>query len=664
MKKKVILIAAIFTFVFVLCMAVSATEYTVTTEEEYNDAFASAIDGDTIVIKSDIKTNFDFGKSITYILDGGVTWEINGGYVNGIDFNSAEGKIVTMLSKNGNNVIYPNAGMWCNEGKYTCTFANTVWNLGSLDNGTLIFDLNSITGRLFYGSTTKFKEINFLNGVAVKGANKTAVDGILFGAGTINFYEGAEFYGNHSANVMLEAGIFNMYGGKIYGNSCAYGNGFLRTKTLNMYGGEIFMNFLTSKYNNKYGLIGVSQALNIYAGSIHNNVGRSIEKYAAVISTDEGHNKPLYIWGEGAIHDNYSTTTIVLARNSEGYFVEHDEAMGIWGSYDSVNKKYRGIQEKAANSIQYLSVDPSSSGEGFKVTVFDYSVIFMEANSNLISAYMIKDENIIKATVADATEIVIPDGQWTNKFNYCEIVTPVTNAQGTYYMAVNHDCDEDDGDCTTPLICNTCGKVFEADINLHKLQTEVKYENGYAKEGYKRNVCIMCNSFVANEEKLAPIFTCLGYSVGPDGYSLKAGFKIDVNAMNEFKKFHPDFSFGVVMANANTVALTDNFFVDGSLNSSAKGITISINSVKYATLNADISGFTASNAGSLELVVGIYANDGEGNINLAQYVDAKNYTTTKSYKDMSLNAISFNQVRVAHDMEALVPTPAQTGDDE
>jgi hypothetical protein len=118
------------------------------------------------------------------------------------------------------------------------------------------------------------------------------------------------------------------------------------------------------------------------------------------------------------------------------------------------------------------------------------------------------------------------------------------------------------------------------------------------------------------------------------------------------------------MANANTVASTQGFFVDGSLNSSAKGIMVSVGDFKYVSWNIDISSFTANNAGSLELVVGIYTNDGEGNMKVAQHVNAKSYTTTKSYSDMKLNAITFNQVRIAHDMEALVPTTPPTTTDE
>jgi hypothetical protein len=49
---------------------------------------------------------------------------------------------------------------------------------------------------------------------------------------------------------------------------------------------------------------------------------------------------------------------------------------------------------------------------------------------------------------------------------------------------------------------------------------------------------------------------------------------------------------------------------------------------------------------------------------ICQHINAEYYTTTRTYSDMSLNAITFNQVRIAHDMDALVPVaPSKLGDE-
>ena len=217
--------------------------------------------------------------------------------------------------------------------------------------------------------------------------------------------------------------------------------------------------------------------------------------------------------------------------------------------------------------------------------------------------------------------------------------------------------------------CITCGDSDEREIfhdySTHDYKAYIIYAQGFDKNGEKGEKCTICEN-VENEEIASAVFEALGYSVGPDRYSLKAGFKVDAVALGEYKALYPSFTFGIVMANANTVVSTQGFFTNGTLNASAKGFMISIESLKYVSWNADVAGFTADNAGSLELVVGVYTNDGEGKMSVIQYVDADKYATTKTYTDMSLNAITFNQVRVGHGMDALVPqsTLALTGDEE
>ena len=588
MKKALILLIMLLMCILTLTLAVSAEEYTVSTSDEFNTAFASAQDGDTIVITADISTNFDFGKTITYILDGGVRWTANAGYVSGVDVNTAEGKTVSIYSRNGNGVWYPydSRGMWCNDGYYSYDFNETTWNIGSLDGNKMTIDLSNITGRLFYGSPAneiKFKEINFLPGAVVSGANKTAQDGNLFKAATINMYEGAEFFGNNSVNVMLDAGTFNMYGGMIYGNVCGYGNGFLNASIINMYGGEIFMNYQTYSYGNGYGLINAINGLYIYGGSIHNNIGRATDKYGLVISNNAGYNKPLYQWGNDAIHDNYSTTALTVERNSSGYFVEYDSATDTWGTYDESAKKYTGIQAPAANSVQFLDVTAVSSGMGFKVTNFDYSVIFKEANSKVIDAFMVKDGAVLKS-VSALKEVTAPEGYtWASKANYCEAVTPVTNAQGTYYVAVAHTFEGDDHDCTTGESCTVC--PYEIAGLAHNLVESLTYTK-YTENG--TYICDCTNegcTVMDKNEKTPPIFITSGYSVSEAG-SIMQGFAVDREVLGEFTRVNGNIiTFGMVAGVKGEAYNT----LDGKLfNADGTKRNDRVAVVDYTSLNYDV----------------------------------------------------------------------------
>ncbi len=222
------------------------------------------------------------------------------------------------------------------------------------------------------------------------------------------------------------------------------------------------------------------------------------------------------------------------------------------------------------------------------------------------------------------------------------------------------------GDCKDGVKCDRCADTIAGKASHTEYETLVYvsfasngvYNYGCSNEG--------CTKYDIVDKTMDPLFTAKGYSVGPDGYSLKAGFTVNTDALVKYKELHPDFTFGMIMVNAGSVSADASLFVNGSINSTAKGLQISIDNIKYTSWNADVAGFNASVADSLELVVGIYTNDGEGNVSVIQYVDADKYATTKTYADMSLNAITFNQVRVGHGMEALVPqpAPAPTGDEQ
>ena len=214
--------------------------------------------------------------------------------------------------------------------------------------------------------------------------------------------------------------------------------------------------------------------------------------------------------------------------------------------------------------------------------------------------------------------------------------------------------------------CDCVQFVRVIDPKGHEMIYTLAYADGFDKAGVRVDKCRDCDD-VTTESEAKAIFVALGYSIGPDGKALKAGFSINLDELGAYKAINPDFVFGMVMVNANSVATSETLFVDGELNTTAKGLKIEAESIKYVTWNADIAGFNAEIASSLELVIGLYAIDAEGNVTIMQYVDADKYETTKTYGDMSVNAITFNQVRVGHGLEALVPqaTPAPNpGDDE
>ncbi len=313
-------------------------------------------------------------------------------------------------------------------------------------------------------------------------------------------------------------------------------------------------------------------------------------------------------------------TTIWLSSNPEieyNAFVEATALKQIFysGSKDGFNELLKKL-------------DPSGNTP--------FLTVVGENNSNLISysAYKQLPDQNVKCAVYD--------------YNSCD------------YNGAHEETTEVNA-CVS--LCNNCGATIVKHSVSARLNESIVYTD-YTENGTKTVACTNESCTYKATEKAPALFTCLGYSVGPDGYSLKAGFMVNLDAVKEYKEFYPSFTFGVVIVNANTVKSSEAFFVSEVINSSAKGIMVRVDDLQYTILNVDISNFNADMAGTLELVVGLYTNDGEGNMKVAQHVNSKAYTTTKSYSDMKLNAITFNQVRIAHDMEALVPTTPPTTTDE
>ena len=235
------------------------------------------------------------------------------------------------------------------------------------------------------------------------------------------------------------------------------------------------------------------------------------------------------------------------------------------------------------------------------------------------------------------------------------------------YYGGEHAC-EDDGDCTTPLICDTCGKVFEADISIHKLQMEVKYDNGYANEGYKRNACTICNSFVASEEKLTPIFECLGYSTNDDNSGIATGFNINHDALSEYEEISgKKITFGIVVFNPKYLGTDTIFNADGKINASKGALQVELD-LAYAHCKLCVSGMSLDNEEhtALELVFAGYAYEGEDKANIQVF--QKEYLGTQeapAHSPMASKVTRGNNVLYTIKLQTvLTPTQITTGKED
>ena len=169
MKKKIVLMSLmIVALFFTFAVSAFATEFTVTTTDEFDDAYSQAQDGDTIVISGDVTAGLKFGKSITYVLRANwqpKSWgEFSGGNTE-----------ISIIADGGNYKLQPtNYGgngmltQWSDtEGKY-------VLNLGGINGGTLTYDGTNVTNpRLMYVGGKLDLTWNLLNGARISGFNLT-----------------------------------------------------------------------------------------------------------------------------------------------------------------------------------------------------------------------------------------------------------------------------------------------------------------------------------------------------------------------------------------------------------------------------------------------------------------------------------------------------------
>ncbi|MBQ7789619.1 MAG: hypothetical protein IJ398_08220 [Clostridia bacterium] len=565
MKKKIVLMSLmIVALICAFAISVFATEFTVTTADEFDNAYSQAQDGDTIVIKSDISAQFNFGKSITYILDGGVRWSAKGGY--GTNMCDAPGKTVKVYARNGDGAFYPASGMWFNNTGTNTTndLSSTTFSLGSLDNSKLTLDCSAFTAsnsRMFYDAT--LKEFNLLSGVVVTNLNVISSGSRYINASTVNMYDGAEICGNKMTNytAIIYSDVFNMYGGKIYGNYLGC-YGVVQSGKSIVFGGEVCNNYVTGVANS-----GVPSALfnskagstngyfEIYGGSINNNLllTTNAERQSILCAAGDSHITV------GVYFDNYETTD---------WGEEPIKVGNVYASsYDVANASASAIQ-------------------GYYTTA-EYSVVFKSSDGSIINAYMLNNGgNIVKA-YDGSTEVTVPESQsgWTTKPNYCLTVTPSVDKQGTYYIAIPHSV-VDDHNCETALDCQVCAQTFEeAKEHILNKEWEWEYKNGYLNNGYCSSACTNENCTYKAAFETPALFTCLGYSHTTG--AIMQGFAIDKETLDEYVALtNKDVKYGILAASGNVTNIYLGGFND-------KVINVDFTNRSYDIMEMKIYGITS-----------------------------------------------------------------------
>ena len=673
MKRHLLTLITVVMCMFLFVICASAETYTVSSNDEYSNAYESAVNGDTIIVDAKLTCDIYANKSLTYVLK--ADWQSSKLVINQSNVE------VSFIADGGNYKIMPTnystTDGWMNIAEI---YENVVINLGGMNGGTLTIDGSNAThDRVSYVTASANVVLNLLNGSAIANFNnKTKDDNIsacIIYAHTVNMYDGCKIYGNNVISApLIKTTYFNMFGGEIFGNLLTSTRFQMRAvgaiyadKQFTMYGGNIYDNVIKATHDSNYNF-------NV-AGFITTDYGYRNGK--VVIYNGEIGN--LYVFGNKG-NNCTSLFGIAWRENPKSYFY-YNTGIETGKQYQFTDEPAFAYDQDTGKTIWQVE-NTTVINENYYGYCWDHNrqagnkvAIFLNAQKKNIAGKAFDTYTVINAYIdgiyaySGSNTISIPSGYtlWSTDGNkYCHTGKAYTldevkaSSSVVFYSAYVAE-KETVGGIT---MCSGCKTRYTCNDPTHDLEIlTISYTN-YAENGKKIFSCNTCGLEKACEVDVDPIFTCLGYSIGPNGYSLKAGFMVNLDALKAYKEFYPSFTFGVVIVNANTVKSSEAFFVSEVINSSAKGIMVRVDDLQYTILNVDISNFNADMAGTLELVVGLYTNDGEGNMTVAQHVNAKSYTTTKSYSDMKLNAITFNQVRIAHDMEALVPTTPPTTTDE
>ncbi|MBQ7761557.1 MAG: leucine-rich repeat domain-containing protein [Clostridia bacterium] len=232
-----------------------------------------------------------------------------------------------------------------------------------------------------------------------------------------------------------------------------------------------------------------------------------------------------------------------------------------------------------------------------------------------------------------ATEAEIEAGTATSDYN--AIIKLGYNKCQAFYNNL-HKSTENDNDCTTPLLCETCNFVLEAANEAHDNGIIIEYANGYLDNGYKREGCTRCSVFV--EEETEPLFECQGYST--QGYSnggIQIGFVINyeaIEAYNSSKNTEIKYGiFAVAQGNAQDEEGNDKAIINADGTSITGVASVDFSKHTYDIFAIRVIGFETEAHMNAQLALGAYVIDGDK----VSYLQAGTPTEGKTYCYTSYN---------------------------
>lgn len=617
-------------FLFVICA--SAETYTVSNNDEYSNAYESAVNGDTIIVDAKLTCDIYANKSLTYILK--ADWESSKLIINQSNVE------VSFIADGGNFKIMPTnystTDGWMNIAEI---YENIVVNLGGMNGGTLTIDgTNATHDRVSYVSMVEnvqynagaFPDIclNLLSGSAIANFNPTTkddnVNACLLYAKTVNMYDGAEIYGNNVISAPLfKSCYFNMYGGEIFGNLLTSirmnvnGVGFIYAdRQFTMYGGRI--------YNNVFKTIDGPYQFNV-VGFITTNQAYYQAKGAVILGGEIGDRYVFSADGEKISGNAISATVGVYTKDNGNTLFCYNTGITAGDVYIFTGEPQLTLDQETGKTVWNVSnatlENENNYGYSWNTTKKsgDVAAVFLKAEKKNIAGNNFDSYTVINAYIdgvysySGSNTIAIPSGYalWsTSGTEYCHAGKAYTLDEVkaakviTLYSAYVAERVTIDGttmceDCNTPFACNNPNHDIEI--------VSISYGD-YTENGTKVLKCNTCGLENAMEISVLPLFTCLGYSapeVGNGGIGVAIKYTVNTDAIKEYEQgTGKTVKYGLYAATKET--LGDNDILDNDGMPTNGAVKAEISSNDYVVLSLKMVGFDTDDSKAAKFAIGAY----------------------------------------------------------
>lgn len=153
-----------------------------------------------------------------------------------------------------------------------------------------------------------------------------------------------------------------------------------------------------------------------------------------------------------------------------------------------------------------------------------------------------------------------------------------------------HTEPNDDGDCTSAIICSMCKEHTFKEAMTHNYQERIEYSD-FMKEGTFFVDCINEGCNCDTTEKTEALFTCLGYSTPENGRGeIVIGYTVNSEAIARYERVsNSEVKYGIFAVLKDKIGTNEIFGSDGNANDNAICVDVSDNN--YYSFELKIYGF-------------------------------------------------------------------------